>query len=56
MMSRDENRPDVPLGYEAFYRLLERIAIALEKIAIDSDLLQGMAYVSKKKQNPEEKN
>jgi hypothetical protein len=28
-----ENRPDVPLGYEEFYILLERITIALEKIA-----------------------
>lgn len=48
-----ENRPDVPLGYEEFYILLERIAIALEKIAENTKVPDDFIYAmeQEKKEN-----
>ena len=48
-----ENKPDVPLGYEEFYILLERITIALEKIAENTKVPDDFMYTieQEKKEN-----
>ena len=47
------SEPDVPLGYEEFYILLERITIALEKIAENTKVPDDFMYAmeQEKKEN-----